>query len=62
MSKFVMNHWKSKIFYIFVNPIAQNPHKEKAIRYKNNKKCKKTFTLGIPSTKQSCFPKNKQNL
>ncbi len=45
-----------------MDPIVQNPHKEKATKYKNNKKCNKTFTLGIPSTKQSCFPKNKQDL
>lgn len=48
----MMNHWKSKIIYIFVDPIVQNPHKERATKHKNNKKCNNFFTLGIPSTKQ----------
>jgi len=52
MSKIMMNHWKSKIIYIFVDPIVQNPHKERATKHKNNKKCNNFFTLGIPSTKQ----------
>jgi hypothetical protein len=59
MSKFVMNHWKNRVIYIFVDPIVQNPHKERATKYKNNKKMQENFYLGNTSTKQSCFPKNK---
>jgi hypothetical protein len=40
--------------------IPTNPHQGRIVEYENNLNCKITFTLGLPSTKQSYFPKNKK--
>jgi len=38
---------------IYVDPTIPNPHMWKVAKYKDNKKCKTFFTLGLASSKQS---------
>jgi len=46
--------------YISMDLVIPNPHQGRIVEYKKNKKCKITLTSGLPSTKQSYFPKNKE--